>query len=346
MPSGLKRFQAGGPVPMIIPSHTEAAPEPARRGQSLVRRACPPWRGAGTGDIDTMQAQTSIRVPDISMTEPLVCLLSAASLHPSISTGKERDAESGNDYFGARYYASSMGRFMSPDWSAKEEPVPYAKLDDPQTLNLYQYVRNNPLSRVDADGHGDYYISNGEKKATSAGSDGVNDGAVHILAQGSTVTKQDGIIDLANSPDAVFRSTDFSQAEGQAIQASVDRTIAPGGNDRQGNMHEEGFTEDASGIHNKAPGPAYQQGDATAHINGTINSTTTMDEHTHPGGNANTQFDPQPSTHAGQDVPNARGWDNVTHVEASAGTGRVYTYNGSGVQANVPLKAFPRPDKQ
>jgi hypothetical protein len=46
-----------------------------------------------------------------------------------------------------------MGRFMSPDWSAKEEPVPYAKLDDPQTLNLYGYVGNNPLSRRDADGH-------------------------------------------------------------------------------------------------------------------------------------------------------------------------------------------------
>ena len=68
-------------------------------------------------------------------------------------TGKERDTESGFDYFGARYYASSMGRFMSPDWSAKAEPVPYAKLDDPQSLNLYSYVRNNPLSRADADGH-------------------------------------------------------------------------------------------------------------------------------------------------------------------------------------------------
>jgi RHS repeat-associated protein len=68
-------------------------------------------------------------------------------------TGKERDAESGNDYFGARYYASSMGRFMSPDWSAKEEPVPYAKLDNPQTLNLYAYVGNNPMIHIDADGH-------------------------------------------------------------------------------------------------------------------------------------------------------------------------------------------------
>jgi RHS repeat-associated protein len=68
-------------------------------------------------------------------------------------TGKERDTESGNDYFGARYYASSMGRFLSPDWSAKVEPVPYAKLDNPQSLNLYAYVLNNPLTHVDPDGH-------------------------------------------------------------------------------------------------------------------------------------------------------------------------------------------------
>ena len=68
-------------------------------------------------------------------------------------TGKERDTESGLDYFGARYYTSTMGRFMSPDWSAKEEPVPYSKLDNPQTLNLYSYTLNNPLSNVDTDGH-------------------------------------------------------------------------------------------------------------------------------------------------------------------------------------------------
>ena len=53
-------------------------------------------------------------------------------------TGKERDTESGNDYFGARYYSSSMGRFMSPDWSAKADPVPYAKLDDdPQRASTF-----------------------------------------------------------------------------------------------------------------------------------------------------------------------------------------------------------------
>ena len=46
-----------------------------------------------------------------------------------------------------------MGRWMSPDWAASPEAVPYADLSDPQTLNLYGYVRNNPLSRAAADGH-------------------------------------------------------------------------------------------------------------------------------------------------------------------------------------------------
>ena len=68
-------------------------------------------------------------------------------------TGKERDAESGLDYFGARYYGSSMGRWMSPDWSAVPVGVPYASLNDPQSLNLYAYVGNNPLSHRDSDGH-------------------------------------------------------------------------------------------------------------------------------------------------------------------------------------------------
>lgn len=71
----------------------------------------------------------------------------------NLFTGKERDAESGNDYFDARYYSSAMGRFLSPDWAIKVAPVPYAKLSDPQTLNLYAYVLNNPLSHRDADGH-------------------------------------------------------------------------------------------------------------------------------------------------------------------------------------------------
>ena len=46
-----------------------------------------------------------------------------------------------------------MGRFMTPDWSDKPQAVPYANFVDPQSLDLYAYVRNNPVSRTDIDGH-------------------------------------------------------------------------------------------------------------------------------------------------------------------------------------------------
>ncbi|MBI3668366.1 MAG: RHS repeat-associated core domain-containing protein, partial [Acidobacteria bacterium] len=59
-------------------------------------------------------------------------------------TGKERDGESGLDNFGERYYTSSMGRFTSPD-----EPFVDQSASDPQSWNLYSYVRNNPLAFVD-----------------------------------------------------------------------------------------------------------------------------------------------------------------------------------------------------
>jgi RHS repeat-associated protein len=65
----------------------------------------------------------------------------------SQSTGKERDAESGLDYFGARYYGSGLGRFTSPD-----EPFNDQDEKDPQSWNLYAYVRNNPLLYIDPDG--------------------------------------------------------------------------------------------------------------------------------------------------------------------------------------------------
>ncbi len=68
-------------------------------------------------------------------------------------TGKERDTETGLDYFGARYYGSNMGRWMNPDWADKPTTVPYAQFGDPQSLNLYGYVKNNPLGGVDSDGH-------------------------------------------------------------------------------------------------------------------------------------------------------------------------------------------------
>jgi RHS repeat-associated protein len=69
--------------------------------------------------------------------------------------GKERDTETQNDDFGARYYSSRLGRWLSSDWSAVPVPVPYANLTNPQTLNLYAMVADDPESFADLDGHGD-----------------------------------------------------------------------------------------------------------------------------------------------------------------------------------------------
>ena len=62
-------------------------------------------------------------------------------------------AETGNDDFGARYYTSRLGRWLSADWSAVPAPVPYANLTNPQTLNLYAMVSDNPETFADLDGH-------------------------------------------------------------------------------------------------------------------------------------------------------------------------------------------------
>jgi RHS repeat-associated protein len=63
-------------------------------------------------------------------------------------TGKERDRESGLDYFGARYYASRTGRFTTVDPALDQQKA----LVDPQRWNRYAYALNNPLKFTDPDG--------------------------------------------------------------------------------------------------------------------------------------------------------------------------------------------------
>src|SRR5208283_1622061 len=88
-------------------------------------------------------------------------------------TGKERDTESGLDNFGARYDSSSMGRFMTPD------PVG-GHQEDPQTLNKYSYVRNNPLNLTDPTGLDFNLTCSGSDTATCHGG-----------VQGTTTTTTD-----------------------------------------------------------------------------------------------------------------------------------------------------------
>jgi RHS repeat-associated protein len=63
-------------------------------------------------------------------------------------TGHERDANTGLDYFGARYYRPQVGRFTTVDplMTVGENLV------DPQRWNRYAYAKNNPIRYVDPDG--------------------------------------------------------------------------------------------------------------------------------------------------------------------------------------------------
>lgn len=62
-------------------------------------------------------------------------------------TSKERDNETGLDYFLARYYAGAHGRFTGTD-----PLLASGRVANPQTWNRYAYVLNNPLQFVDPDG--------------------------------------------------------------------------------------------------------------------------------------------------------------------------------------------------
>src|SRR5580704_2454848 len=81
--------------------------------------------------------------------------------------GKERDAETGNDDFGARYYSNRFARWLSSDWSSVPVAVPYANLTNPQTLNLYAMVDDDPESFADLDGHENELLSRLKKAATN-----------------------------------------------------------------------------------------------------------------------------------------------------------------------------------
>jgi RHS repeat-associated protein len=100
--------------------------------------------------------------------DDLTCTGTAVGeVSPLHFTGKERDGESGLDYFIHRHYASTMGRFMQPD------PAGMMAVDigSPQTLNRYTYVLNNPLSLVDPFGLDCAYLNSSGTGVAKGGID-------------------------------------------------------------------------------------------------------------------------------------------------------------------------------
>ena len=91
-------------------------------------------------------------------------------------SGKERDVETGLDYFGARYFSGAQGRFTSPDPLGAN----LLRVLNPQRWNMYAYAVNNPLLYTDPDGR-DAVVANFNTLALGAG----HLGAISVHRDGS-----------------------------------------------------------------------------------------------------------------------------------------------------------------
>ena len=103
-------------------------------------------------------------------------------------TGKERDTESGLDYFGARYFSGAGGRFTSAD-----APFADQRAADPQSWNRYSYVRNNPLAMIDPDGRDALWVVDKRTSQTTLRI------PVKFVGAGATKQNVDTIVNRVNS---------------------------------------------------------------------------------------------------------------------------------------------------
>jgi len=260
-------------------------------------------------------------------------------------TGKERDDESGLDYFGARYYSNGLGRFITPDWAAKATAVPYADFADPQSLNLYTYVRNLPTSKMDADGHCTPDTPNCQS--------------------------------LPNNPVANL-STQVKQAINDSVKASDHKTAS----DQKGRSHEEGgsaWTKDGKQTiapaqpgpykdvknqgavtldPNKAADPSKQKpGDVHADVQWHVHPSAKLTETTNSGAQSGggttaigtvttattiSTFDQPPSP---VDIQNAAPAPTLNLV-IGARDQTVYVFDGSGTTCKESLKDLNKGPKQ
>jgi RHS repeat-associated protein len=147
-------------------------------------------------------------------------------------TGKQHDAETNLDDFGARYYSSSFGRFMTID----PVVISKAKTLDPQQLNAYAYARGNPLRFLDPDGQEINLggLSEGDRKALIAQFERLTGLTLHYNPQtgklevvgdpskvsGGSATFRNGLLAAIGSKD-VFNVLDRTEYKGQVVSIGL-----------------------------------------------------------------------------------------------------------------------------
>jgi RHS repeat-associated protein len=153
-----------------------------------------------------------------------------SDVDPLHFTGKERDAATGLDNFGARYNSSSFGRFMSPD--------PYnagASIDAPQSWNAYSYVLNNPLNSVDPDGLDCVYLNDAHTSGQVVRGDCINEGGKNdngIFVDGKVDINAGGTISGTGNGDSLAFSYTPEGATSETIHSeNVGEASSPSGDD-------------------------------------------------------------------------------------------------------------------
>jgi RHS repeat-associated protein len=150
-------------------------------------------------------------------------------------TSKERDIETGLDYFLARYYSATQGRFTSAD------PIFISRrrLLDPQAINLYAYVRNNPLA---------YFDPNGEEfKGTDGKRVDIEEVDGQLVIRGKNATKDlIRLVSLINQSGSSTALGQFNKlnASKTMVNLVIDTTTVRG--DRLGLHQPHGTRQDGS----------------------------------------------------------------------------------------------------
>jgi RHS repeat-associated protein len=165
---------------------------------------------------------------------------------------------------GARYYGSTMGRFMTPDWAEKPSAIPYSQYDDPQSLNLYTYVRNNPITKIDADGHCAQQASGGkqdcrqvkveakvDQKPTTVQNQTIKDVNGKVIAKATGVEgKIVDTVTVNGKPAPNVKVTEANQGADAKNGKPVSSTLAQG----KGSTNADGQIGDTIGIYHPTDG--------------------------------------------------------------------------------------------
>lgn len=158
------------------------------------------WLGTSRVDVNAGDASQLQRCPSLPFGEALPCSGSTLSSLGNFA-GSDYDSESGLDYFPARFLAPSTGRWISPDTFG-------GSLANPQTLNRYVYVGNNPLRFVDPMGRCDTSSQDTDHGTTKTAATFVCTATVTSDVSGTVVSNLNSLVCTCQSGMASAPSVD------------------------------------------------------------------------------------------------------------------------------------------